>query len=130
MKSSAKDIAIATLEVAEKEGSKTAAKGVFNYLKKRNQIKMLPKVLVELSKAEEAAGRVVARVSSASALSVDQKHNIISKIKKISQAKEVAIEEYIDKSLIGGIKISFEDKIIDQTIKSRINKLKAKLMIG
>jgi F-type H+-transporting ATPase subunit delta len=127
MKSSAKDLASATLEASEEKGMKTAASGLVDYLKKHHQIKMLPQILVELEEAASKSGIISAKVYSAKPLSDSVNKELADSIKEQSKAREVHIKNIIDKELIGGIKIVFQDKIIDQTIKNRINQLRIKL---
>jgi len=123
-KTSAKDLARATLEAAEDRGMKVAASGLVDYLKKHHQIKMLPQILVALEEAASQSGVISAKVYSAKQLSSDETKEIAASIKKQAEAREVHIINIIDKELIGGVKITFQDKIIDQTIKNRINKLR------
>ena len=53
----------------------------------------------------------------------EQKTALIEKLQKISG--KVIESEYIkDESLIGGIKVQIDDKIIDGSIKNRLNKAK------
>ena len=40
---------------------------------------------------------------------------------------EVSIVTEIDKSLIGGLKISYDDQVIDLSIKNKLEKLKTQL---
>jgi ATP synthase F1 delta subunit len=127
MKSSAKNLALATLQVAEEKDMKTAAAGLFNHLKKNNQLKLLPQIMVELEREEEISGRITAKVYSANPLKASEIEDLKKKIKKIAQVESVEISSVIDQSLIGGIKIVFGDKIIDQTIKNRINQLRVRL---
>lgn len=127
MKSSPKDLALATLSVARTRDMKTAAKGLFKHLQKHHLIKLVPQILVELNKAEELSGQVTAKVYSANKINDSELSLLKSKIKKMAAAEKVEINNIIDKSLIGGLKITFQDKIIDQTLKNRVNLLRIKL---
>lgn len=127
MKSSVKDLASATLEAAEEKGMRAAANGLVDYLKKHHQIKMLSQILVELEEAAAKSGVISAKVYSAKKLSTEEIKTLSESIKKQAEAHEVHIINIIDTELIGGIKITFQDKIIDQTVKNRINQLRIKL---
>jgi F-type H+-transporting ATPase subunit delta len=47
-------------------------------------------------------------------------------VKKLSNRKEVELEEKIDKDLIGGFILNVEDKQIDASIRNNLKKLKLK----
>lgn len=67
--------------------------------------------------------RTIATVYYVEPLTDEQKTSLIEKLQKISG--KVIEPEYIkDESLIGGIKVQIDDKIIDGSIKNRLNKAK------
>ena len=111
----------------EKAFDKKVCELVKNFLKvlcEHNKIYMLDdciKVFSELRK--QAENRVTAHVFSAVPLDESQ----ISKLKSNLEKKlgvEVKIRQKIDKSMIGGIRIEFEDKIIDGSIKKQLSEIK------
>lgn len=67
--------------------------------------------------------RTIATVYYVEPLSVEQKTALIEKLQKIS-GKVIEPEFIKDESLIGGIKVQIDDKIIDGSIKNRLNKAK------
>ncbi len=100
---------------------------IINFLKvlcKYNKIGLLEetvKIFSELKK--QAENRVSAKVYSAVPLSDEQ----IEKLKDKLTAKlgsKVKIKTAIDPDIIGGIKIQFEDKIIDGSIKKQLKDIK------
>ena len=79
------------------------------------------KVFRELKK--QAENRVTARVRSAVALDEDQ----VSRLKAILEKKlgsQVKIKQIIDKKVLGGVKIEFEDKVIDGSVKKQLHDIK------
>ena len=52
-----------------------------------------------------------------------QKNYAISKIKRINKCKEIRLIINVDSSLIGGLLIKKESKIIDLTAKNQLQKL-------
>lgn len=67
--------------------------------------------------------RTIATVYYVEPLTTEQKTALVEKLQKISG--KVIEPEYIkDESLIGGIKVQIDDKIIDGSIKNRLNKAK------
>ena len=65
-------------------------------------------------------------VASSYRIDKEQLKQIEAALKKRMKA-EVSIVTEIDKSLIGGLKISYDDQVIDLSIKNKLEKLKAQL---
>ena len=66
------------------------------------------------------------RVASSYRIDKDQLKQIEAALTKRMKA-EVSIVTEIDKSLIGGLKISYDDQVIDLSIKNKLEKLKTQL---
>jgi len=69
-------------------------------------------------------GIVTAEVTSAIALTDDNRKEIIGLVKKELGANEVIVKEKIDDKLIGGFILKVDDKQFDASIASGLNKLK------
>ena len=67
------------------------------------------------------------RVASSYRIDKEQLKQIEAALKKRMKA-EVSIVTEIDKSLIGGLKISYDDQVIDLSIKNKLEKLKIQLI--
>jgi F-type H+-transporting ATPase subunit delta len=65
-------------------------------------------------------------VSSSYSLEQDQLDKIQTALQKRT-GSEINISTHLDKSLIGGIKISYEDQVIDLSLKNKLEALKAQL---
>ena len=65
-------------------------------------------------------------VASSYRIDKDQLKQIEAALKKRMKA-EVSVATEIDKSLIGGLKISYDDQVIDLSIKNKLEKLKTQL---
>ena len=65
-------------------------------------------------------------VASSYRIDKEQLTQIEAALKKRMKA-EVSIVTEIDKSLIGGLKISYDDQVIDLSIKNKLEKLKTQL---
>jgi len=127
MKVAAKNIAGATIEIMETGGEKKAATGLFNWLKRKNKVRMLPEIFSEIDRQLETRGEVVAKVTSTRLLSGEENSQIIEKIKTLGRYHKVEIENIIDPKILGGLQISFGDRIISGTIRERLNNLKREL---
>lgn len=100
---------------------------VVSFLKvlcEHNKVTMLfdcIRVFSELKK--QAENRVTAKVYSAAPLDEEQMLKLKEQLSK-KLGSTVKIKTYIDKTLIGGIKIEFEDRVIDGSIKKRLHDIK------
>jgi F-type H+-transporting ATPase subunit delta len=63
-------------------------------------------------------------ITSAAPIEQSQVNAIKDKYRKLHNASDVKTELVIDKSLIGGIKVKIGDKVIDGSIKGRLESLK------
>ncbi|MEJ5919492.1 F0F1 ATP synthase subunit delta [Corynebacterium sp. H78] len=70
--------------------------------------------------------RVVARVTSATAISALQQHALADKLSRI-YGKDVSIHTVIDKSIIGGLVIRVGDEVIDGSISKKLEKMRVGL---
>lgn len=66
-------------------------------------------------------------VVSAFKLSDNQQQQILNKLKTII-ASNISLEMEVDKSLIGGLKISYQNNVYDNTVKNKLFFLKNKLL--
>ena len=101
-----------------------------NFLKtlgQANRLKILDNIILnflELVSKKRNQKNVV--VSSAFELESDQ----LEKIKLAMQKRlgaEIIITSAVDKTLIGGMKISYEDQVIDLSLKNKLESLKTQL---
>jgi F-type H+-transporting ATPase subunit delta len=76
--------------------------------------------------ADEAAGRVRARVTTAVELSAEDRDRISDQLSK-RLGKEVRITAAVDRKIMGGLKLQYGDHLIDATIASRLQQLRRQL---
>ena len=72
-------------------------------------------------------GIVEAEILSAKELNKDIAKLLNNYIAKLSGAKEVVMSESIDKNLLGGVVIRYGDKVVDGSLKTKIESLKIEL---
>ncbi len=70
--------------------------------------------------------RTIATVYYVEPLTEEQKNALVEKLQKIS-GKIIEPEFIKDETLIGGIKVQIDDKIIDGSIKNRLNRAKGEM---
>ncbi len=102
------------LEEVGEEDTEKAIGAFADLLKKSNDLRLADKIIEEYR--NQGVKRVY--VTSARQLSGEMKEEL----RKLGD-----IEKKIDKSLVGGVKIRIADTLIDGSIKSTLENLKAKL---
>ena len=92
-----------------------------------NRLGLLPSIaeLFEAYKAEEE-GYVEVEVSTAYALSKDAKQDVTTTLEK-TLGKKIHMNVTVDKSLIGGFLVRAGDRVIDGSIRGRLQQLAKRL---
>ncbi len=99
---------------------------IIGVLKKHNQIDKLPELINFLQTKTQSKNSQSVIVVSSTQLSSQQKQLLTSIIhQKINPLVPVKFE--INPDLIGGLVIKYQDKILDLSIKGRLNKIKQEL---
>jgi F-type H+-transporting ATPase subunit delta len=76
--------------------------------------------------ADEAAGRVRAKVTTAIALPAHDRDRITDELAKRLN-KEVRLTLVVDPRILGGLKVQFGDRLIDATVATRLQQLRRRL---
>ena len=84
-------------------------------------IKDILKHFIKKKKKKKNIGE--ASVISAIALSDEQKSNIEKRLLETTSYNEIETTYAVDKSLIGGLVIRIEDRVVDSSIKTKLDKL-------
>jgi len=102
--------------------------GLFNVAFSKERDKEITAVLEMFAElVKESRQFTVARVTSAAPLSEEQKEGIRQTLSR-NLNKQVDVESVVDRSLIGGLFIMVDGKVIDGTIKRRLAEIKSNLM--
>ncbi len=100
----------------------------FNTVVNNNDISKLERIIEQFEKKwNKEEGIIDAEIVSSRKLEGDIIKLVKNYIKKISGAKEVNILEKEDKKVLGGIVIKYEDKVLDASLKTKLNDLKLEL---
>ena len=70
---------------------------------------------------------VVVKVESASPLTELQLENLKEKRKNELQLEKVELNNFVDESLLGGFKLTYNNKVVDASIKAKLSAIKAKI---
>ncbi len=102
--------------------------GFFHVIFKKNREKEISSIIdkfLEMCRKEKRI--TVAKVVSASALT-DEHKNRIAEALKDKLNKHVEIQAEVDPTLIGGVKITVDGHVLDNTVRSQITVLKNQLL--
>jgi len=101
--------------------------GLIHVLIDKRREPVFDNIVAEFGKyRDEHEGRVHARVTTARPLPDDQKEALVAALQK-STGKTVDLQERINPSVIGGIRVNLGDYVLDGTLLRRVNELRRKL---
>ncbi len=130
-KISEKKYAIALLESIKGKDKKQTEEIIKNFiliLKKNNKLSSINKIMWEFDKVYDYENSIVnAEVTTTIEIDKNQKQDIEDLLKKKTKAKTINIENTISKKILGGIIIKYGDRIIDASLRTKLNNLKIEL---
>ena len=113
----------AVAAIAKKMKLKDTVANLLGLLASKRRLFVLPQVVATLQDMmADERGEVTAEVTSAKALTKAQSDKL-AKTLKAQVGKAVTIKETVDESIIGGLIVKVGSKMIDTSIKSKLNAL-------
>ncbi len=113
----------AITEIAQKMGLGATMTNVMALMAAKRRLFVLPHLLTRLGDMiAEHNGEITADVVSAQPLSSDQSEKLAETL-KARTGKTVKIKATVDESLVGGLVIKVGSKMIDTSIRSKLNSL-------
>lgn len=108
---------------------KSAIKNFAGIISENNDLKKVNKIIEQFSKLWNKEKRIV-EVEIASARELDKKiiFLIDSHIAGLLKAKEIIINQKIDKNLLGGVVIRYGDKVLDASLKTKLEELREEMV--
>ena len=92
------------------------------------QISLINFVLEQFTELfNKHSNSVVVKVESASPLTDVQLENLKEKLKNELQLEKVELNNFVDESLLGGFKLTYNNKVVDASIKAKLSAIKAKI---
>ncbi len=82
---------------------------------------LLSDVAAEL---EKQGALSVSKVTSATPLTNQLRRDLSAKLKKATAVKAVVLDEQVDKSLIGGLRVETSDRVWDTSLRRKLQQLK------
>ncbi len=113
----------AVAAIAKKMGLTATMTNVIGLMASKRRLFVLPQMLRALrEKLAEARGEVTADVATAKPLS-DKQRDALAAALKATAGREVKINQTVDESLIGGLVVKLGSKMIDTSIRSKLQAL-------
>lgn len=73
-------------------------------------------------------GEVVAKLTSARELKPEAKEMIVDYLKNKSGARKIILDENVDKNILGGFVLKYNNKIVDASLRSSLAELKNQML--
>ncbi len=109
------------------EGARPLVRNFLGLLAQRQATGSLPAIVSEYRRLlNERLGRAQAVVTTAAPISAEQRGRLAASLGAMLD-KEVVLDEREDPEIIGGIVVRIEDRIIDGSVRSRLNGLRQSL---
>ncbi|MEX2014732.1 MAG: F0F1 ATP synthase subunit delta [Candidatus Saccharimonadales bacterium] len=114
------------VKLMDEEDQKSLSKKLAAYLietGKTSELNSLSRDIMQIRKSQD--GIVELTAISAHKLSAPQIDEIEKTVGRISpNAKEIIINERIDESVVGGVRLEFANHLLDLSVSAKLNKLK------
>lgn len=120
------------LEAAERVfgGLSRQVRNLVLLLVRRGRIEQLPRVAAELRRLDdERNGLIHATATSASPLGPDEVRAIAARLEELT-GSTVALETAVDPELLGGLVVRVGDRLIDGSVRGRLERLRSQLASG
>ena len=99
----------------------------FTILFEKNRFYLIHDIAVYFKRiADEAQGQGVAEIRSAVPIGHDSEKRIASRLEKLAGYK-ITVKSIVDPSLIGGVLVKVRNRVIDDTVKYKIQSIKKEL---
>ena len=99
----------------------------FTVLFEKNRFNLIHEIAKHFKRiVDEAEGRGTAQIRSAAPLKIEHESQIVNRLEQIAGYK-IMVKKEIDRSLIGGVVVTIKNKIIDGSVKFRLESLKKEL---
>jgi len=120
-------------EMAEKIFSKVVGRPTLNLIGlmlRRGRIEQLPRVAAEFRRLDNARqGITVTTATSASPLTPDEIRALTTRLEQFTGGR-VELDLQVDPSLLGGLVVRVGDRLIDGSVRGRLERLRTQLVSG
>ncbi len=110
------------------EGFDKEVRDFLKLLVTKDRIDSLLKMITDFEELYyEYMNIVLVKVTSAEGLAEDEESSLKAKLEELFE-KQVIVEQMVDPTVIGGLLISAQDKVIDGTVRGRLEKIRQGLL--
>ena len=118
---------------AQKIFGTVASKPVLNLIGlmiRRGRIEQLPRIAAEFRRLDnERQGIVLAHVTSAAPLTDQETRAIVARMEQLTGGR-VELDVAVDPGLLGGLVVRLGDRLIDGSVRGRLERLRTQLVSG
>jgi F-type H+-transporting ATPase subunit delta len=128
MKVTAKQYALTLLEITDGKDSKKLEEAILKFsqlIKDNNQLNQIDKILYHFRKLYNIKE---AQINTAQEVNKDELEKIENYLQGLNKDETLEIKVNIKQEIIGGIVLKYGDKIVDASLKTRLNQLKNSLL--
>lgn len=108
---------------AIKSGDSQAIKRLAAYLVDHGRADEAELIVRDIEQALVSYGIVLADVTAARQLSAEAKQHITAFIKRDTGAETIMLREHVDSTVIGGVRVSYGDRLLDATVSTKLESL-------
>jgi F-type H+-transporting ATPase subunit delta len=120
---------LAAIMPALKDIASDLLRGLVGVLTQNNRLDLLQSIAAAYRQLlEERAGRVPVKISVAVPLSDTQIAELTAKLKKLLKQREPVLDVRVDPDLFGGMIVQVGDSVIDTSVRSRLQSIRALLL--
>jgi len=132
MKIKPKQYAIALMEELENKKAGQITTAIDNFVRllaANNDLGLAEKIIAEFNKIwNEKEGIAEGEIILAREANKKIMEELSSYIKQITSAKKVLLAEKIDAGILGGAIVKYEDKVVDMSLRARLDGLKNQMV--
>ena len=132
MKVTAKQYALTLLEITDGKDSKKLEEAILKFsklIKDNNQLNQIDKILYHFRKLYNQRYNIKeAQINTAQEVNKDELEKIENYLQGLNKDETLEIKVNIKQEIIGGIVLKYGDKIVDASLKTRLNQLKNSLL--
>ena len=112
------------LKILKKAKAQDLSVKFFGTLANNGRLIIINEVIEDfLSEVSRINGEVKAEVTSSFALDTNQKKKVVSSISDATGIQKIILSTSVDESLIGGLIVKIGSKMIDNSLKTKLNRL-------
>jgi F-type H+-transporting ATPase subunit delta len=104
---------------------------LFDVLISNKRVNILNDIAIQYSILFDVLnGKQVAKVTTAIPMTKELEAKVLSKVKELTESKDVALENIVDETILGGFILRVGDKQYNASVSDKLNKLKREFTLN